>query len=79
MIFTRDMEMILGLEESQIMRAILEGFGEIESIHYVTGIPVPCIEIKVAALESLGWIKRTGAGLAITEDTLNESTVEPLS
>ncbi len=69
MIFTRDIEMILGLEESQIIRAISEGFGEVESIHYVTGIQVPCIEYKVAALEGLGWVKQGKSGLVLSEGT----------
>jgi hypothetical protein len=65
--------MILGLEESQIIRAISEGFGEVESIHYVTGIPVPCIEFKVAALESIGWVKQGESGLMLLEESLHES------
>ncbi len=64
-----EMEMLLGLEESQIIRAISEGFGEIESIHYVTGIPVLCIESKVAALEELGWVKQGISGLVLSEGT----------
>ncbi len=67
MIFTRDIEMMLGLEESQIIRAISEGFGEIESIHYITGIQILCIESKVAALEELGWIKQGESGLVLSE------------
>ena len=72
-IFTRDMEMMLGLEESQIIRAISEGFGEIESIHYVTGIQVPCIEYKVAALEELGWVKQEKSGLVLSKGVYAES------
>ncbi len=67
------MEMMLGLEESQIIRAISEGFSEVESIHFVTGIQVPCIENKVAALEELGWVKKEKSGLVLTKDVYKES------
>jgi hypothetical protein len=72
-IFTREIEMILGLEETLIISAIAEGFGEIESIHYVTGIPVACIEYKVAALEGLGWVKHGESGMVLLEGNYNET------
>lgn len=74
MIFNRDTEMLLGLEESQILQAIAEGFGDIKSIHYVTGIPVPCIEYKIAALEGLGWIKQEPPGFVIQDGTRIETS-----
>ncbi|MBN2150068.1 MAG: hypothetical protein JW839_01355 [Candidatus Lokiarchaeota archaeon] len=79
MIFSHDMEMLLGLEESCIVRAIAEGFGDVESIHYVTGIPVSCIEFKVAALEGIGWVKRAGSGLLLLVESSHETTEGPRS
>ncbi|MEX2681309.1 MAG: response regulator [Candidatus Sigynarchaeota archaeon] len=46
----------LGSEEAEIMEAIYLGFGDLESIHFITGIPVPCIERKVGALIAMGLV-----------------------
>ena len=50
-------ESLLGPEESQILHAIERGFTDINSIHLLTGIPLPCIQNKADALIGLGIVK----------------------
>ncbi len=45
---------VLGIEETQILKTIQESPCDVLSIHYMTGIPVPCIEGKLRALVGLG-------------------------
>ncbi len=51
------LEAVLGAEETQILDAIDRGYKDIDSIHFLTGIPMPCIRNKVKALASLGLIR----------------------
>nr|MDO8118139.1 hypothetical protein [Candidatus Sigynarchaeota archaeon] len=51
-----DLEAVLGHEEMQILRAIQAFPGDIESLHFITGIPRKCIEAKLAALEKLDYV-----------------------
>ena len=44
------LEAVLGAEETQILDAIDRGYKDIDSIHFLTGIPVPCIRNKIKAL-----------------------------
>ena len=62
-----DLVAVLGMEEDTIMHAIGRGFKDIESIHFVTGVPMPCIEQKVSALIGIGLVKKTSSGLEIGE------------
>jgi hypothetical protein len=62
-----DLAAVLGMEESAIFDAIEKGFTDIESIHFVTGVPVPCIERKVSGLVGIGLVKRTVNGLEIID------------
>jgi hypothetical protein len=50
------LETLLGGEETQILHAIDRGYTDINSIHLLTGIPLPCIQNKVKALVGLGLI-----------------------
>nr|MDO8088437.1 response regulator [Candidatus Sigynarchaeum springense] len=51
-----EIEASLGSDEAEIMKAIYQGFGDLESIHLITGIPVPCIERKLGALMAMGLV-----------------------
>ncbi|NMC07589.1 MAG: hypothetical protein GYA24_20415 [Candidatus Lokiarchaeota archaeon] len=57
-----DIEAVLGIEESEILKAIHMHPGDEDSIHLMTGIPVPCIKAKVAALVELGYVVHTATG-----------------
>ncbi len=48
---------LLGAEETQILHAIDSGYSDIDSIHFLTGIPLLCIKNKVKALVGLGFVK----------------------
>jgi len=48
----------LGSEEAEIVTAICQGFGDLESIHFITGIPIPCIERKLGALIAMGLVMK---------------------
>ncbi len=52
----RILEALLGGEETQILHAIDRGFADIDSIHFLTGIPLPCVHNKVKALVGLGLV-----------------------
>ncbi len=53
-----DLESVLGAEEAQILQALRVFPGDVEAIHFMTGIPRGCIETKVAALVGLGYVRR---------------------
>ncbi|NMC07885.1 MAG: response regulator, partial [Candidatus Lokiarchaeota archaeon] len=44
------------MDESEIVKAIGHGFGDLASIHVVTGIPIPCIERKLYTLVAMGLV-----------------------
>ncbi len=46
----------IGSEEAEIATAICQGFGDLESIHFITGIPIPGIERKLGALIAMGFV-----------------------
>ncbi len=56
MVLSPELEATLGTEEAEIVKAIGQGIGDIESIHFVTGIAVPCIERKLGALVAMGLV-----------------------
>jgi CheY-like chemotaxis protein len=55
-VLSPELEATLGTEETEIVKAIGQGFGDLESIHFITGIAVPCIERKLGALVAMGLV-----------------------
>jgi len=51
-----DLDAVLGAEEASILKALRVFPGDVEAIHFMTGIPCGCIEAKVAALVALGYV-----------------------
>jgi hypothetical protein len=51
---------------------------DVQLIHLVTGIPMPCIVSKVNALVAIGFLERRGDGYVVSHDcaTLIENTVD---
>ncbi len=62
-----DIEAVLGLEEVEILKAIRAFPGDVDAIHFMTGIPRACIEAKVAALVELGYVSRGERGFEIAK------------
>lgn len=60
------------MEEVQILNAIRRGFGDVDSIHFVTGIVIPCIERKILALANLGLVKKTKSGFALDDTRVDK-------
>ena len=67
-----DIEAVLGLEEVEILKAIRAFPGDVDAIHFMTGIPRACIETKVAALVELGYVTRTATGYEIAATGLGK-------
>ncbi len=59
---------VLGIEETDILLAITGEPRDAETIHYMTGIPMPCIETKLRALVSLGLVKTIDGGKFVRDD-----------
>jgi CheY-like chemotaxis protein len=72
-VLSPELEAMLGTEEAEIVKAIDQGFGDLESIHFVTGIAVPCIERKLGALVAMGLVTGTDGTYKAGERT-NPST-----
>jgi len=53
---------VLGMEETQILHTLMEGPWDVQSIHFITGIPVPCIDAKLRALVGIGLVRTLGNG-----------------
>jgi CheY-like chemotaxis protein len=60
MVLSPELEAMLGTDESEIVKAIGRGFGDLKSIHFITGIPVPCIERKLGAMVAMGLVTEAG-------------------
>ncbi|NMC04787.1 MAG: hypothetical protein GYA24_06230 [Candidatus Lokiarchaeota archaeon] len=74
-----DEEAVLGLEEVAILDAIRKFPGDVDAIHFMTGIPRSCVEVKVAALVELGYIARSVNGFEATkkDDQFRSGTGSP--
>ncbi len=70
-----DLVAVLGAEEGAILHAIGRGFKDVESIHYVTGVPLSCVEHKVAALTGLGLLRHSGDGFELCDSRVNEASL----
>ncbi len=64
----KDLEILLGSEESQILKAINRGLPDINSIHLLTGIPQDCVERKISALMNMKLVKQTKKGYFLRDD-----------
>jgi hypothetical protein len=64
----RILDSLIGMEEGIILRIINRGYMDTNSIHLLTGIPIPCIERKIDALINLELVKKTEKGYEIRED-----------
>ncbi len=59
---------VLGAEETEMLAAITGEPRDAEAIHYMTGIPMPCIETKLRALVALGLVKALDDGTFVRDD-----------
>ncbi len=59
---------VLGMEETQILKVLIRDPCDIQTIHFMTGIPLPCIENKIRALVSLGLAKNLHDGRFVCDD-----------
>ncbi len=59
---------ILGMEETQILKVVNAGYNDVQSIHFLTGIPLECIESKIRALAGLGLVRTLDNGKLICTD-----------
>jgi len=64
----KDLELLLGQEESSILKAINRGLPDVNSIHLLTGIPQDCVERKISALVDMKLVKLTKKGYIIRDD-----------
>ncbi len=62
------LEQVLGSEEFSILKAVRNGFKDVQSIRLLTGIPEPCVNRKVMALIAIGFLERHSDGLAVSQD-----------
>ncbi len=53
-----NLESVLGAEEAMILKALRVFPGDVETIHFMTGIPSDCIKTKIAALVALGYVAK---------------------
>ncbi len=61
-----NLESVLGAEEALILKALRVFPGGVETIHFMTGIPLGCVEAKVAALVALGYVTRSEKRYEVT-------------
>ena len=61
----QSMILLLGDTGISIMQAISKGIQDVESIHYFTGIPRPCIAGRLSALENIRMINKTSLGYVL--------------
>jgi hypothetical protein len=65
---TRMNPSVLGMEETEILKTIMTTPCDIQMIHFITGIPQPCIEGKLRALVCLGLVRAYHDGRFVCYD-----------
>ena len=56
------LEMFLGENGLAVLESMTRGAATVDEIHYITGLPVPCIATRVPILKDLGLIDETARG-----------------
>jgi len=62
------LSVLLSTEDIQILKAINRGLSDVQSIHLLTGIPVPCIERRLHAYIAFNFVGETENGFVLNED-----------
>jgi hypothetical protein len=71
----KNLDMVLGLEDAQVLRAVNYGLRDVDSIHALTGIPRTLVNCKLNVLLGAGFVMQTDTGFVINAgaSTLIES------
>jgi hypothetical protein len=62
------LDVLLATEDRQILKSMNVGLSDVQSIHFMTGIPVPCIERRMRAFMNLKLVDETMNGYILTRD-----------
>jgi len=73
----QSLNVLLGFDDVQILKAIQLGVSDIVAIHFMSGVPIPCIERRMPAYLDMNLIEKTDAGFKITPEA--ESEIESIS
>jgi hypothetical protein len=66
----REIEALIGSEEATIFKVVAKGYSDVTSIHLLTGIPIGCVERKLAALAEIELLVKVDDGYAINDQSM---------
>ncbi len=64
----KNIEVVLGLEDAQVLKAVNFGLRDVDSIHAMTGIPRRIVGCKLEVLLGAELITQTAEGFVIRSD-----------
>lgn len=64
----QNLDVVLGLEDAQVLKAVNFGLRDVDSIHAMTGIPRRIVGCKLQVLLGAGLVMQTGEGFVIRSD-----------
>lgn len=62
------LNVLLSTEDIQILKAINYGLSDVQSIHLMTGIPLPCIERRMHAYLDFNFIGEKANGYVLNDE-----------
>jgi hypothetical protein len=64
----KNLDLVLGLEDAQVLKAVNYGLRDVDSIHALTGIPRTIVNCKLNVLLGAGFVVQTDAGFMLKAD-----------
>ena len=56
------LKLFLGENGLAVLESLMQGAATVEEIHYMTGLPLPCISTRVPVLKDLGLVDESSRG-----------------